>query len=54
MIFKGEDPNMRQFGALTKYLPLIELDEIGHWYIDTEMMARSIIPMLFCQTWSGS
>ena len=36
MIFKGEDPNMRQFGALTKYLPLIELDEIGHWYIDTE------------------
>ena len=27
---------MSQFEALTKYIPLIEQDEIGHWHIDRE------------------
>ena len=27
---------MSQFDALTKYIPLIDNDEIGHWHIDRE------------------
>lgn len=27
---------MNQFETLTKYIPLIEQDEIGHWHIDRE------------------
>lgn len=27
---------MNQFSALTKYIPLIDNDEIGHWQIDRE------------------
>ncbi len=27
---------MKQFEALTKYIPLIEQDEIGRWFIDRE------------------
>ena len=27
---------MRRFDALTKYIPLIDSDEIGHWHIDRE------------------
>ena len=27
---------MDKFGALTKYIPLIDSDEIGHWHIDQE------------------
>lgn len=27
---------MNQFDALTKYIPLIDNDEIGHWQIDRE------------------
>lgn len=27
---------MAQFGVLTKYIPLIDTDEIGHWHIDRE------------------
>lgn len=27
---------MKQFAELTKYIPLIEQDEIGHWHIDRQ------------------
>ena len=27
---------MGRFDTLTKYIPLIDNDEIGHWYVDRE------------------
>lgn len=27
---------VKQFSALTKYIPMIEQEEIGHWHIDRE------------------
>lgn len=27
---------MKQFDSLTKYIPLLDADEIGHWHIDRE------------------
>lgn len=38
---------MSQFDALTKYIPLIGGDEIGHWHIDRENDGTSEHPIQF-------
>ena len=38
---------MKQFEKLTQYIPLIENDEIGYWYIDRENDGTSEHPIQF-------
>lgn len=38
---------MKQFAELTKYIPLIEQDEIGHWHIDREHKGTMDDPIQF-------